>query len=208
MADPSTAEITQLLRAWQGGDQAALDRLTPLVYGELHRMARRSMGHENPGNSMQPTALVNEAYLRLVDAEGVRWQDRAHFFAVSAQMMRRILVDGARARGSEKRGGGAGRFSLNESIDGMADRSAELIALDEALDALARLDPRKAKVIELRFFGGLSVKETADVLKISPQSVMRDWKAGAGVVNAGDGEVARSAHFRVPVQNHVYRLGH
>jgi RNA polymerase sigma factor (TIGR02999 family) len=175
--DPApSVEITRLLREWQDGDQGALDRLAPLVYGELHRIAHRRMLGRNPGNSLQPTALVNEVYLRLVDAEGIRWQDRAHFFAVSAQMMRRILVDGARARGAEKRGGGAVRFSLNESIDGMADRSDEVIALDETLDALARLDPRKAKVIELRFFGGLSVKETAEVLKISPQSVMLDWK--------------------------------
>lgn len=176
MGPGSGVEITRLLRAWQGGDPVALDRLTPLVYGELHRMACRCMGDENPGNSLQPTALVNEAYMRLVDVDGVRWQDRAHFFAVSAQMMRRILVDAARTRGSDKRGGGAVRFSLNESIDGMADRSDQLIALDETLDALARFDPRKAKVIELRFFGGLSVEETAEVLKISPQSVMRDWK--------------------------------
>jgi len=176
MGPAPSAEITRLLRAWQGGDLAALDRLTPLVYGELHRMACRCMHGWNPANSLQPTALVNEAYLHLVDVDGVRWQGRAHFFAVSAKIMRGILVDLARARGSEKRGGGTVRFSLNESIDGMADRSAELIALDETLDALARLDPRKAKVIELRFFGGLSVEETAEVLKISPQSVMRDWK--------------------------------
>jgi RNA polymerase sigma-70 factor, ECF subfamily len=176
MGPAQAIEITRLLRAWQSGDKAALDRLTPLVYGELHRMARRCMAGENPGNSLQPTALVNEAYLRLAGAGDQRWQDRAHFFAVSAQMMRRILVDAARARGSEKRGGGAVRFKLNESIDGMADRSADFIALDESLDALARLDERKAKVIELRFFGGLSVEETAEVLKISPQTVMRDWK--------------------------------
>ncbi|MDR3699164.1 MAG: sigma-70 family RNA polymerase sigma factor [Candidatus Sulfopaludibacter sp.] len=176
MGPAPSVKITRLLREWQAGDQAALDRLTPLVYGELHRVALRCMGGGRPGNSLQPTALVNEAYLRLVDADGIRWQDRAHFFAVSAQMMRRILVDFARARGAEKRGGGAVRFSVKESIDGMVDRSAELIALDETLDALARLDPRKAQVIELRFFGGLSVEETAEVLKISPQSVMRDWK--------------------------------
>ena len=170
------AEITRLLRAWQGGDQAALDQLTPLVYGELHLMALRCMAGENPGNSLQPTALVNEAYLRLVEIDGIRWQDRAHFFALSANMMRRILVDSARARRSDKRGGAAVRFQLNESIDGVADRADELMALDEALDALAGFDARKAQVIELRFFGGLSVDETAEVLKISPQSVMRDWK--------------------------------
>jgi RNA polymerase sigma-70 factor, ECF subfamily len=170
------AEITRLLRAWQSGDEAALDRLTPLVYGELHLMALRCMAGENPGNSLQPTALVNEAYLRLVEVDGVRWQDRAHFFALSANMMRRILVDNARARRSDKRGGAAVRFQFNELIDGMADRSDDLLALDDALEALARFDARKAQVIELRFFGGLSIEETAEVLKISPQSVMRDWK--------------------------------
>jgi RNA polymerase sigma-70 factor, ECF subfamily len=173
---PPTAEITRLLRAWGNGDQAAFDRLAPLVYGELHRMAGRCMQRENPGNTLQATALVNEAYLRLVDVNGVRWQDRAHFFAISAQMMRRILVDAARARGSGKRGGGAPHLNLNESIDAVPARDNQLVDLDEALNALAELDPRKAKVVEMCFFGGLSVEETAEVLKISPQSVMRDWK--------------------------------
>jgi len=174
--DSQTAEVTRLLQAWGGGDHAALDQLTPLVYAELRRMAGRYMQRENPGNTLQATALVNEAFLRLVDVTGVRWQDRAHFFAISAQMMRRILVDAARARGSGKRGGGAGRLDINESIDALPQPDSRLVDLDEALESLARFDARKAKVVELRFFGGLSVEETAEVLKISPQSVMRDWK--------------------------------
>ncbi len=171
-----SAEITQLLRAWGGGDLAALNQLTPLVHAELHRIAHRYMRQERPGNTLQTTALVNEAYLRLVDANQVRWQDRAHFFAVSAQIMRRILVDAAKARLTDKRGGRSPHVNLDEAIDAVPERSSDLVALDEALDALAELDPRKARVIELRFFGGLSVQETAEVLKISAQSVMRDWK--------------------------------
>jgi RNA polymerase sigma-70 factor (ECF subfamily) len=173
---PTPGEISCLLAAWGNGEQAALDQLVPLVYGELHRMAARYMNRENPGGSLQPTALVHEAYLRLMGAADVRWQDRAHFFAVSAQTMRRILVDAARARAADKRGGGIVKVDINQSIDGFAENSRELIALDEALDALAQFDARKAKVIEMRFFGGLSVEETAAVLKISPQSVKRDWK--------------------------------
>jgi RNA polymerase sigma factor (TIGR02999 family) len=176
MASTQTGEITRLLRAWGGGDQAALDQLAPVVYGELHRLARRYMHRENPGNTLQTTALVNEAYLRLVDVTNVTWQDRTHFFAVSAQMMRRILVDAARARASRRRGGYAPRVNLDETIDAAPMRARELIALDDCLNALARMDPRKARVVVLRFFGGLSVEETAEVLKISPQSVMRDWK--------------------------------
>jgi RNA polymerase sigma factor (TIGR02999 family) len=176
MDTASSAEITRLLRAWGGGDQAALEELAPLVYGELRRMANRYLRREKPGNTLQPTALVNEAYLRLVDVNNVSWEDRAHFFAVSAQMMRRILVDAARSRLTGKRGGGAVHLDLNESIDAIPDRSRELVALDEALDALAHFDPRKARVIEMRFFGGLSVEETAEVLKISAPSVLRDWK--------------------------------
>ena len=173
---PRTAEVTRLLRAWGAGDQGALEHLMPLVYGELHRLAGRYMQREHPGNTLQATALVNEAYLRLVDVTGVRWEDRAHFFALSSQMMRRILVDAARARGSGKRGGGALRFNLDESIDAVPARDNQLVELDEALNALAEFDPRKATVVEMRFFGGLSVEETAEVLKISPQTVMRDWK--------------------------------
>lgn len=182
MMTPESPEITELLKAWGGGDAAALDQLTPLVYEELRRLARRYMRNERAGNTLQTTALVNEAYLRLVDAQRVGWQDRAHFFAVSAQMMRRILVDAARARGSAKRGGRVKRanhstaFNLDEIPDVSTGRDRELVAIDDALNALAEMDPRKARVIELRFFGGLSVEETAEILKISPQSVMRDWK--------------------------------
>ena len=148
----------------------------PLVYGELRRMARQYLRRERQGNTLQATALVNEAYLRLVDVTGVRWQDRAHFFAIAAQIMRRILVDAARARGSRKRGGGVERVDLNESIDALPELDNRLVDLDDALESLAQFDARKAKVVELRFFGGLSVEETAEVLKISPESVMRDWK--------------------------------
>jgi len=182
MEAPKTAEVTQLLRAWGSGDRAALDRLTPLVYDELRRMARRYMRNERGGNTLQTTALVNEAYLRLIDVKNVNWSDRVHFFAVSAQMMRRILVDAARARGSAKRGGLVKRVAhstavnLDEIPDAGSDRGKELIAVDDALKQLAEFDPRKAQVVEFRYFGGLSVDETAEVLKISPQSVMRDWK--------------------------------
>ena len=177
-----SAQVTVLLRAWGAGDPGALDRLTPVIYEELRRIARRYMRNERAGNSLQATALVNEAYLRLIDVHNVGWHDRVHFFAVSAQMMRRILVDAARARASGKRGGDVKRvnhstaFNLDQIPDTGSERGAELIALDDALNGLADLDPRKAQVIELRFFGGLSVEETAQVLRISPQSVMRDWK--------------------------------
>jgi len=169
-------EITRLLKAWGGGDEAALERLAPMVYQELHRMARRYMNREAPGNTLQTTALVNEAYLRLAGAGDVDWQDRAHFFAISAQMMRRILVDAARARRSEKRGGPAAQLNFDQVPDVAPSRGRDLIALDDALNELAKLDPRKVRVIEMRFFGGLSVDQTAEILKISPQSVMRDWK--------------------------------
>ena len=176
MDEPSQAEITQLLKAWQGGDDKALDRLTPAVYAELRRIARRYMRRESPDNSLQATALVHEAYLKLVDARIAQWQDRAHFFAVSARLMRRILVDAARAKGAEKRAGGAVRVELNESIDAAPVKDEQMLLLDDALEALEKLDARKAKVVELRFFGGLSVEETAEVLKVSVQTVMRDWK--------------------------------
>jgi len=169
-------EITRLLRAWGAGDQEALDQLAPLVYNELRRIARGHMRRENPGHTLQTTALVNEAYLRLVDVANIGWQDRAHFFAVSAQVMRRILVSSARARVAGKRGGGMPRANLDEIPDISSGRDRELVAVDDALKLLVEMDPRKARVIELRFFGGLSVEETAAVLKISPQSVMRDWK--------------------------------
>ena len=171
-----SAEITQLLRAWSGGDEVALERLAPLVYQELHRMARRYMNREAPGNTLQTTALVHEAYLRLAGSGGMDWQDRAHFYAISAQMMRRILVDAARTRRSEKRGGASPHLNFDEVPDVAPSRGPDLAALDDALNELAKMDPRKVKVIELRFFGGLSVEETAEALGISPQSVLRDWK--------------------------------
>ena len=175
MSEDQTGQITQLLQAWQGGNQAALERLAPLVYAELRKMAHGYMRTEREAATLQATALVNEVYLRLVDAGSVDWHDRAHFFAVSAQMMRRILVDAARARLRAKRGGHAAKLNLDAIPDLSSARGSELMAVDDALTTLAKLDPRKAKVIELRFFGGLSVEETAAVLKISPQSVMRDW---------------------------------
>jgi RNA polymerase sigma factor (TIGR02999 family) len=169
-------EVTQLLRAWSEGDENALDKLVPLVYGELHRLARRYMAQERPGQTLQVTALVNEAYLRLVDSQQADWQNRAHFFAVCSQMMRRILVDRARSRRAQKRGIGETPLELDEALLVAEGRSADLVALDDALNCLAALDPRKGQVVELRFFGGLSVEETAEVLKVSKETVMRDWK--------------------------------
>jgi RNA polymerase sigma factor (TIGR02999 family) len=168
-------EITELLLAWNDGDEQALDRLMPLVHDELHRLARRYMAGQRADHPLQTTALVNEAYLRLVDSSRVRWQNRAHFFAVSAQLMRRILVDVARARHRVKRGGDVVRVTFDEALAMSQEPSAALIALDDALRALAAVDARKSKVVELRFFGGLSVEETAEVLKVSPITVMRDW---------------------------------
>jgi RNA polymerase sigma factor (TIGR02999 family) len=175
MGDAANPGITDLLRAWGAGDQAALNRLAPLVQEELHRVAHRYMRDEGPGHTLQTTALVNEAFVRLVEGAAVDWKDRAHFFAVSAQTMRRILVDSARARVTEKRGGGRPQLSLDEALDGQPARAGELVELDEALDELAELDPRKVRVVELRFFGGLSVEETAEVLKVSAKTVLRDW---------------------------------
>jgi len=177
-----SAEITGLLKAWGRGDSAALDRLTPLVYERLRRMARSHMRNERPGHTLQATALVNEAFLRLVDTRNVDWTDRAHFFAVCARVMRRILVDAARSRAAIKRGGHADRaehstaINLDQLPNPASEMSAQVCALDEALDTLAQLDPRRAHVIELRFFGGLTVEETAQVLQTSPQTVMREWK--------------------------------
>jgi RNA polymerase sigma factor (TIGR02999 family) len=176
MNQSPSAEITGLLRAWAGGDRSALEQLAPLVYGELRRMARSYMRREGPGQTLQTTALVHEAYLRLVGAANVNWRDRVHFFAVSAQVMRRILVDAARARTAVKRGGRSPRLNLDEIPEISFERAHEMVAIDEALKVLAKMDPRKAQVIELRFFGGLSVEDTAEVLKISAQSVMRDWR--------------------------------
>ena len=167
-------QVCELLRAWSDGDASALERLTPIVYDELHRLARRYMRGERPGHSLQTTALVNEAYMRLVDYERMQWQNRAHFFAVSAQVMRRILVEHAR-RHNLKRGGGLPHVSLDEAALVGGHRAADLVALDDAMNTLAQLDPRKAQVVEMRFFGGLNVDEAADVLKVSPATVMRDW---------------------------------
>ena len=169
-------EISTLLRAWSEGDQSALGKLTPIVYKELHALAARYMRRERPGHSLQTTALVNEAYMRLVDYRHMQWQDRAHFFAVSAQVMRRILVERARRR-NLKRGGGMAHLSLDEAAMVGGGRSADLVALDDAMNALARFDPRKVQVVEMRFFGGLSVEETAEVLKVSAITVIRDWNA-------------------------------
>lgn len=170
-------EVTELLRAWSAGDKAALDRLTPLVYSELRRMAHRYIVRENSGQILQTSALVNELYLRLVDVPSVEWQDRAHFFALCARMMRHILTDFARSRRYQKRGGGAVRISLDQAPLVSRDLGASLVALDEALKGLAEIDPRKSQVVEMRFFGGLSVEETAEALKVSPETVKRDWKA-------------------------------
>ena len=170
---PDTGEVTRLLLAWSEGDRSALDSLTSIVYGELRRLARRYMQRERSGQSFQTTALVNEAYLRLVDYKRMRWQNRAHFFAISAQVMRRILVERARRR-NLKRGGDVPHISLdNTAIIG--DRTAELVELDDAMQALAQFDPRKAQVVELRFFGGLTTEEAAEVLKVSPATIMREW---------------------------------
>jgi RNA polymerase sigma-70 factor, ECF subfamily len=176
MEPPSTHEVTQLLKAWTTGDEQALAKLTPLVYEQLHRVAQRYMAGERSGHVLQTTALVNEVYLRLVDCEQINWQDRAHFFAVSAQLMRRILVDFARSRGYQKRGGGAHHMSLDEAPSVGNEPDANLVALDDALKALAAVDARKSQVVELRFFGGLSVEETAEVLKVSAETVVRDLR--------------------------------
>jgi len=174
-AEPAGNDVSTLLRAWSGGDQGALDRLTPIVYDELHRLAQRHMRGERPGHSLQTTALVNEAYMRLVDYKRMQWQNRAHFFAVSAQLMRRILVEHAR-RHNLKRGGRTPHVPLEEAAAVLGDgRGHDMVALDDAMTALAQLDARKVQVVEMRFFGGLSVEETAEVLKISPVTVMRDW---------------------------------
>jgi len=171
----SSSEITQLLHAWREGDQLALQKLTPIVYQELHRMAQRYMARERDGHTLQTTALINEVYLRLVKVKEVEWQDRAHFFAVSAQLMRRILTDFARSRGYQKRGGGAQKMSIDEVSVASAEPEVDLVALEQALTRLEETDARKSKVVELRFFGGLTVEETAEVLHISGETVMRDW---------------------------------
>jgi RNA polymerase sigma-70 factor, ECF subfamily len=173
---PSTHEVTQLLQAWNAGDEEALERLMPVVYADLHRAAHRYMARERSQHILQTTALINEVYLRLVDVRKISWQDRAHFFAISAQLMRRILIDFARSRRNRKRGGNAFHLPLDEALIVSHQPRADLIALDDALKTLATVDDRKSRVIELRFFGGLNVQETAAVLRVSPETVMRDWK--------------------------------
>jgi len=174
--DNAPQQITERLIAWNSGDIAARDDVIRGVYQELRSMADRYLRLEHPGHTLQPTALVHEAYFRLIDQTQVNWQNRAHFFGVAAQMMRRILVDHARTKQRDKRGGPARKLSLDEAMEASTERAADLVALDSALESLAQIDPRKSRVIELRFFGGLSVEETAEVLEVSPQTVLRDWK--------------------------------
>jgi RNA polymerase sigma factor (TIGR02999 family) len=171
----SSTDVTQLLISWGKGDKQALDKLMPLVYGELHRIASRYLRRERKGHTLQTTALINEAFLRVVDQNSVNWQNRAQFFGVAAQMMRRILVDHARSHLYAKRGGGAQKLTLDEAIAMPQERDFELVALDDALTTLAAIDPQQSRIIELRFFGGLTIEETADVLGISPATVKRDW---------------------------------
>lgn len=175
MTSPSH-EVTQLLVAWSSGDSAALDRLVPLVYDELHRLAQSYLQRERAGHSLQTTALIHEVYLRLIDARDIQWQNRAHFFGVAARVMRQILVAFARERGFQKRGGGAQRVSLDEAMLIDSGQQEELLALDEALHALAQFDARKAQVVEMRFFGGLTEAEIAEALQVSPETVRRDWR--------------------------------
>jgi RNA polymerase sigma factor (TIGR02999 family) len=176
MARPPASDITQLLHAWGGGDESALHKLMPLVYDELRQAARRYMARQRPDHTLQATALVNELYLRLVNIREVSWQDRTHLFAVCAKLMRRILVDFARSRHYQKRGGGAHRVSLDEALTVSRDAPGDLLAVDQALTALAAVDPRKSQVVELRFFGGLSSKETSEMLKVSEATIERDWR--------------------------------
>lgn len=177
MSTLSPDDLTGLLIEWRQGDRAALDKLTPLVYDEIRRIAHRYMQGEREGHTLQTTALVNEAYLRLADQQKIEWQNRSHFFAVTAQMMRHTLIDHARRRHYAKRGGEAHQVPLEEGVLMSQPRAAELVALDEALNELARLDPRKSRVVELRYFGGLSLEETATVMEVSPMTVRRDWRA-------------------------------
>ena len=176
MESPPSQGVTQLLVAWGHGEQAALEKLVPLVNAELKRLAHRHMNREHPGHTLQSTALVDEVYLRLIDVKQVRWQDRAHFFAMSSRLMRRILVDFARARRYAKRGGGAQKVTFDEALMPAPKRGQDLLLLGDALNALAKVDERKSRVVELRFFGGLSVEETSEVLKVSQETVHRDWK--------------------------------
>ena len=175
MTQPPTHEVTQLLIEWSNGDKAALDKLLPLIHEELRRLAHHYMSRERPGHTLQTTALVDEAYIRLVNRKGVRWQNRAHFFAIAAQSMRSILVDHARSLAYDKRGGGAAKIALDEGMVVSKERAAEVVALDEALLELAKIDPKQSRVVELRFFGGLTIEETAEVLDLSPATIKREW---------------------------------
>jgi RNA polymerase sigma factor (TIGR02999 family) len=171
----SSPDVTRLLADWRSGDKEALDHLLPIVYSELHRLAEAYLRRERPGHTLQPTALVNEAYLRLVGQRQVEWQSRAHFFGIAAKMMRRILVDHARAQNAGKRGGGLRRVTLDSSFDAEERREVDLLALDEALEALSKLDPRQGRIVELRFFVGLTLEETAEVIGVAPITVRREW---------------------------------
>jgi RNA polymerase sigma-70 factor (ECF subfamily) len=173
---PGSHDLTRLLHAWSQGDQTALEKLTPFVYDELHRVAHRYLSRERPGHTLQTTALINEAYARLIDSGEMNWENRTHFFGVCARLMRQILTDYARSRLSQKRGRGVQTMSLDETLDIPVGPRADLVALDEALKRLAAIDPRKSQVVELRFFGGLTAEEAAAVLKVSSETVLRDWK--------------------------------
>jgi RNA polymerase sigma factor (TIGR02999 family) len=175
MAGTSQADVTQLLVSWSNGDQQALDKLIPLVYGELRRLADRYLRRERPGHTLQSTALVNEAWMKLIDQRNVHWQNRAHFFGVAAQLIRRILVDYARNRYAAKRGGHAFKLSLEDVVEMPKQRDLDLVVLDDALESLSKVDPQQGRIVELRFFAGLSIEETAEVLRISPATVKRDW---------------------------------
>jgi RNA polymerase sigma-70 factor (ECF subfamily) len=186
---PSAQRVTQLLNEWGNGNQAALQDLMPVVYAELHKMAKRYMDQQDPSHTLQTTALIHEAYLRLAPDSAKKWENRAHFFGVAAKAMRHVLVDHARTRHAAKRGGAVRALRLDEEIDTSGERMAQLIALDDALTDLAKLHPRQSEVIELRFFGGLSVEETAALLKVSPETVMRDWRIAKAWLH---GELNRS----------------
>jgi RNA polymerase sigma factor (TIGR02999 family) len=175
MTSSSPGEVTQLLLDWSNGDKAALDKLIPLVYEELHRLAHHYMGRERPGHTLQTTAIVNEAYTHLINQREVQWQNRAHFFGIASHLMRHILSGYARSRQCAKRGGGAHQVGLEEAMLVSEERVAEMVALDDALDSLAQIDERKSRIVEMRFFGGMSIEETAEVLGVSPGTVMRDW---------------------------------
>src|SRR2546421_6543072 len=175
MTQRTTHEVTQLLIEWSNGDKAALDKLTPLIYDELRRLAHHYMSREHPGHTLQTTAVVNEAYVRLVNRRGVHWQNRAHFFAIAAQLMRSILVDHARSHAYAKRGGGARKIALDDAMVVSQERAAEVVALDDVLKRLAEIDPQQSRIVELRFFGGLTIEETAEVLGLSPATIKREW---------------------------------